>query len=213
MIKISEAIDEIISKNQILTFAFQNRLLNLTKTAEFMKPLIEARTKKEVKNSAILMNLSRSQKRYDKVRLFQGIYSVEKITVISKLSTITYPLENEVIEEINKLYSKIHKQGGYMVVTRGTREITIIVNTEFVGLIEKQIKCSSKYKKSGVTAVGIVFDEKYAEIPGLIYSLIQQIHLQNINIIEIISTYTELVLYVDEEKAKLSFDTIFQCFA
>ncbi len=213
MIKISDAISEIIEKNPILTFAFHHKLLNLTRTAEFLKPLIEARTKKEVRTSAILMNLSRHQKRYEKMALNNENFSVKDISVTADMSTITYPLTDEVIPVINRLYGEIHKKGGRMVITRGTREITIIVNSGFLPLIEKNAGTKFRYKKSNIAAIDIVFDEKYSEIPGLLYALLQQIRLQNINIVEIISTYTELILYVEKDKAKLSFDTIFQSFA
>lgn len=213
MFKISKAIEEIVEKNPVLTFVFHHKLINLTKTAEFIKPLIEARTKKEIKSSAILMCLSRYQKRYEKIKVSRENYKIENINVRSDLSTITFTLEDKVLNQINDLYNKLHMEGAYIVISRGTREITLILNSEFLEMVENHVGAVPKYKKSGIAAIGINFEEKYAEIPGLLYAVMQQIRLQNINIVEVISTYTELIIYVEKDQAKLSFDTIFQSFS
>ena len=59
MLRISDAIQTILDANQPLRWAFQQRLLNLSAMAAQIKPLVEARTKKNVQLSAIVMNLSR----------------------------------------------------------------------------------------------------------------------------------------------------------
>ena len=63
MLRISEAVEEIIETHPALRFGFYHGLMNLTKVARFLRPSIEARTKKEVTDAAVLMNLSRLQKK------------------------------------------------------------------------------------------------------------------------------------------------------
>ena len=46
-----------------------------------------------------------------------------------------------------------------------------------------------------------------------LYYILQQTTLQNINIIEISSTFTEIVLYVEEQDTKLTFDTVYESFS
>ena len=46
----------------------------------------------------------------------------------------------------------------------------------------------------------------------MLYMLLQRVTLQNVNLIEIISTYTEIVFYVDERDTQTVFDTLFQSF-
>jgi len=59
MRKISDHLKEIINSQPYLLFGFNHGLFNLTKLAKFLKHYIEAQTKKEERDTAILMNLSR----------------------------------------------------------------------------------------------------------------------------------------------------------
>lgn len=48
MIKISEAIQDIVHNNDQLRFGFHHQLFNLSQVARFIQPLVEARTQKSV---------------------------------------------------------------------------------------------------------------------------------------------------------------------
>jgi len=41
---------------------------------------------------------------------------------------------------------------------------------------------------------------------------LQRVALQNVNLIEISSTYTEIVFFIAEEDTRIVFDTLFQSF-
>jgi len=77
---------------------------------------------------------------------------------------------------------------------------------------EELLTTIPKFKSPNISGVSIKFNEKYSEIPGLLYYIIQQITLQNINIIEISSTFTELIIYVEKKDTRLAFDTIYNRF-
>ena len=59
MIKISDALKEIVKSNNFLDYGLSHGILNITQTADWIKPLVEVRTKKNVSKSALIMALSR----------------------------------------------------------------------------------------------------------------------------------------------------------
>ncbi|MCB1808441.1 MAG: hypothetical protein KDJ99_25805, partial [Candidatus Competibacteraceae bacterium] len=61
-------------------------------------------------------------------------------------------------------------------------------------------------------SVGVQFGTHYADVPGMLYTLLQRVALQNVNLIEISSTYTEIVFFIAEEDTRIVFDTLFQSF-
>src|SRR3989339_821911 len=126
MIKISEAITEILTKNPFLQFGFHYRLFNLSQLSTFIKPQIEARTKKEVKTSAITMSLSRSQKQLSKITIKPEQYKAENITTYSNLCIMTFVKKQEIHAKINKFYEKIQKEKTYITISEGVNEIRII---------------------------------------------------------------------------------------
>lgn len=64
------------------------------------------------------------------------------------------------------------------------------------------------FQNHAVASIGISFSEDYIQIPGFIAAVLLQLTVQQINLIEIASTFTELTLYVDQENTKLAFDTL-----
>ena len=63
-----------------------------------------------------------------------------------------------------------------------------------------------------VSAVTVQFAKSYVDVPGMLYMLLQRVTLQNINLIEIASTYTEIMMFIDEADTRTIFDTLFQSF-
>ncbi|HEY7817166.1 MAG TPA: hypothetical protein VIG29_03030, partial [Vicinamibacteria bacterium] len=64
MKKIADAIEEVIEGNPALAFGIHHRLMNLTQLARFLRPSVEAQTRKEVSDAAVLMSLSRLQRKW-----------------------------------------------------------------------------------------------------------------------------------------------------
>lgn len=210
MKKISDALKEIIDSNQFLAYGLHNKLVNLTQLAKYLKPLIETKTKKNLKSAtALLMMLSRLQKEYVKKIKPLNNFKINNITTYSGLSIYTYSKNYSFLSQLSKLYAAIEHKNSYITLGQGTDEITLIVNESGAEELKKFIKDKPKHFNNNISALSVKFAEKYHHESGLLYYLIQQVALQGINIKEIASTYTEIIFYVDETDFKLIFDTIY----
>ncbi|MFC1810657.1 hypothetical protein ACFLZH_04105 [Patescibacteria group bacterium] len=212
MINISNSLKEIIQSNPYLQFGFAHRLLNLTQLAKFIKPIVECRTKKEIKTTALVMNLSRLQKVYTKIMPQTKDFILDSINISSNLLTVTYNKTESNQKNTSKLHELIKKKNGYINITESNKEITLVTEGRYFDLIDKTIDEKPKYINKGVSAISVSFNEKYYDYPGILYVLFQQLTLQGINVIELSSTFTEVILYVEEKDVKLAFDTLFYRF-
>lgn len=213
MKKISDALKEIIDSNQFLAYGLHNKLVNLTQLAKYLKPLVETRTKKNLKSAtALLMMLSRLQKEYAKKTKPISKFKINNITAYSGLSIYTYLKSHSFLSQLSRLYAAVEHKNSYLTLGQGTDEITLIVNQSGAKELKKFIKDRPKHFSKDISALSVKFDEKYHHEPGLLYYLIQRVALQGINIKEIASTYTEIIFYVDEKDFKLIFDTIYNSF-
>ncbi|MFA6973264.1 MAG: hypothetical protein WC238_00800 [Parcubacteria group bacterium] len=213
MLKISDSLKEIVEANSFFKFGLYNRLLNLSKLAAFVKPLIETRVKKEVGINAILMGLSRLQRENA-----QDIPKIEEfpiinLTVNSELCSINFFASSAVLENLNKVHAEIQKQKGYLTLSQGITEITMLINEGLIDTILNLMEEQPKSIKRGLSSLGLKFDAKYNDMPGFFYYVLQQVALQGISVYEISSTYTELILYIEEKDIKLAFDTLYNCFS
>jgi hypothetical protein len=208
MLKITDAIKSIVAENPLLQFGMQNRLLNLTQTAVYLRPLVEVKAKKEVTVSALTMALSRLQNEIKKTALQREIYHMDQVSMHTGLSTYTFTKTPETHAGVNKLYQSVQRAHGYITIAQGTTQITVILDSRFSDKVKQYVSARPRFHHKNIASVGVSFDEKYLQVPGIIYIVLQQVMLLNINILEVSSTYTELALYVAEEDLKTAFEAL-----
>lgn len=212
MLSIPDAVQQTIEKDGFLHFGLANGVLNLSKTARFIKPLIEARTKKSVSIAAVTMALSRLKTLKKRTNVQLKRVKLDSINIAKNLAEITYERTAENISTLEKIEKEVRKNNAYIVITFGTSELTVIVEEKFLSDIKRGMPMSPKIILKELVAVGAKFDESYIPHVGMVYTLIQQLTFQNINVIEFSSTYTELVFYLNKKDMKLAFDTLYEQF-
>ena len=213
MLKISDALKELIDGNPWLSFGFHHRLLNLSRVAQFLKSAVEARTLKDVQASAILMNLSRLQNKGIGESTRVEPFFVDKIHIHSGLCSLNLAKTPVAHRKLNRFVAQIQERRGFLTITEGVGEITLIVEQEFLKLLKMDAALQPAQIHYEIGAVGVSFPDKYLKVPGLLYRLLQQVALQNINVIEVASTATEFNIFLHEKDVRLGFDAIYRAFA
>ncbi len=212
MLKISDALASIINANDFLKVGLSHRLFNLSQLARYLSPLVEARLKKEVKISAILMNLSRMQSFFERGYKLTKPFCIEKISVQANLFTVTFTKNLNLHRHANNYYKWIQRYKGFISISESTKEVTLITEMSFLERLPEYIPYEHLFLKKNITGIGLQFDPSYTKIPGFLYMVLQKTTLQGVNLIEVFSTYTEFMIFVDHEDSKLAFNTLYACF-
>lgn len=207
MPKASDTLRDIIAQNHVLQFGLSAGLFNLTRLADYLRPLIETRTKKPSSRSALLMQLSRLAGEMREQHPTSDV-RVSGIRTQSNLAITTLPRGADATTEVNLIRRTAEARGLYFTSTTGDREITVITDRSLTPARRR-----GTHIHDHITAVAVSFHERYLDEPGFIHTLTQQLYLQNINFLEIASTRTELIFFVDDAAAKLTFATLFDRFA
>ena len=206
MRKVSEAVPA-------LQFGLHHRLLNLSQVARFICPLVEARVHKSVQPSAVLMSLSRLQRRWENQQpALQRRFRVDRINVQGGLCALTLPKQLATLRELAELFGRVQQEGGYLTLTEGVSEVTVILEQRHMALIPQVLHVIPRRVYRNLAGLGVKFQERYLETPGLLYQLLQQLALQNINVVEVASTTTEFNIYLDDRDVQLAFDSIYNRF-
>ncbi len=209
---LSSILPELVLGDPILQYGLRNRIFNLSQLAKHLQPHIELRAKKEISASAILMALSRYQQRLQKTSPTVEHFSLEKLTVHTGLSVFSFSKSDDLLRAINKLHGEILGKGGYLTISEGISEVTVIADTRFTPTLKKILARRMKHHKDHISAIVIHFPPRYLAIPGLLCIILQQMMLQGINLVEVASTFTEFVLYIEEANTQLAFDTLYRLF-
>jgi aspartokinase len=214
MKKIAEAVESTISGHPALAFAFHYRLLNLTKLSRFLRASVEAQTQKRVSESAILMSLSRLSKKWARARPQKTEALVlDKVSIVSGLCSVTLAKTQTTHRELNRVFTAVSEQNGFITVTEGLREITVIVEAENLGLLRGALSSKPKIVNRNLASVGMTFSERYLNVKGVLHQLLEQVALQNVNVLEVASTATEFYIYVEEKDVEVAFAAIFHRFS
>ncbi|MCB1045029.1 MAG: hypothetical protein KDC35_18955 [Acidobacteria bacterium] len=211
MKKIADALVEIIEANASLRFGFHYQILNLTQTAHFLKPLVEARTMKEVGISALVMALSRYQKQRA-TALSADRFQIDQIRVHHNLVSFTWPKSEQIHRLVGTCFKIVEAEAGFLTLSEGMNEITLITERRFVEPIQETMDLPATVASHQMAGIGVKFSKRYLNQPGLLHLILQQVAFQGINVLEVASTATEFVVYVHEEDAPLTFDSIYQRF-
>ncbi len=212
MQSIQQAVENIIEKDGFLHFGISNGVLNLSKTARFIRPLVEARAKKGVSVPAITMALSRLKVSKRRKNAELKAVKLSSMNVTKNLTEITFERTAENATALQHVENELRRSGKYAVITFGTSELTALVDES--GLVHVKAAVPGKLKAviPDLVAIGASFDEKYVTHVGMVYTLIQQLTFQNVNVVEFSSTYTEFVFYLKKEDLKVAFDTLYEQF-
>jgi aspartokinase len=208
MKKLADALTELIAGDQMLQLGLQERLFNFTHLAKYLRPLLIARMHKDISVASVLMALSRLQKKFRKISSRPEHFRVHSITVHGDLCTFSFEKTSDMLRRIHVLHTAILRDRGYITISESTNEVTVIAGRSYIALARRIFGRRTKFQNTNIAAIALRFPAIYSTRPGFLSLVLQQVTLQGINIIEVASTYTEFVLYIDARDAKLAFDTL-----
>jgi aspartokinase len=124
--------------------------------------------------------------------------------------SITIYKQEDIQQAIKKIYEIIDfKKGDFLTITQGLNEIMIITNqkykTQILNLFQK--KNIKKIIKE-LVSLTINISEEAVETIGLFYISTRALNWENINIIDIVSTLTEMTFIIEEDNTSRAFNTL-----
>jgi len=210
MVTVSRVVQKIIKENPSLEIALAKDLLSYSKLARYMHAEVEKELGRKVKDPAIIVSLKRMREKAEKMYERKKVFSAAEMNTSSDLMEITVmrsPKIPAIISDLNE--SKAVGEGAVLNVIQGDRQTTFIFSRK----MEKEVREALQGEKfiselSGLAQISIGFSKEMFETPGFIVYVLKEVSWNNINIIEIISTYTELALIVNEEDLMKAYEIL-----
>jgi len=209
MITISDSVKQIISGSDVALESMRAGILNNSAFAEQIRPEIESKVWKPVKKGSIVVALSRIKSQINNIPKLKPDVIIESISVKSPLGEISFEKTKEVIRATSLLSAKLINENGFLTITQGINEITIIYPEHLKDIIIKHFKIKPKGEYDNLMAVNCSFvEENYIEVPNMIFSLVSALASKRINIIEIVSTFTELSFIIRNKDMQETIDAL-----
>ncbi|MBS1266785.1 MAG: hypothetical protein MAG795_00754 [Candidatus Woesearchaeota archaeon] len=211
MVSIAHVVSDKLSKRPFIEEALSRGLINYGALADEMIPLVEATLQKKVKHSAVMMAIRRHTEKINQLKSNQiDFFKNTDLSVRSNLFEVTFQKSSDVHKKIIQLYDIINpSQGDILNIIQGNYEITIISNQVIKKKIIEKVGKSNIIKSfDNLSSVSIRFPIKHINTPGFIFACVKAISWEQINIVEVVSTMTELTFILNERDVIPAFEIL-----
>lgn len=214
MLKISNAVKTVLYSSDIALLALANGWLNLSAYGQSIKRQVESLTKKPVKTGSIVVALSRLKSGIPKNIITLPKIIIEELTVKADLVEVVYDKTDKTLENLAKVYkSNIFKTTDYLTVTQGIGEVAIMLHRRDLPKIRKiYIHRNPKHITEDLVSLTIRVSPEYIYTLNTFYALTKKFTLKQLNIVNIISTYTEMAFIVESKNLEAAFLTLNELF-
>lgn len=210
MISISDALEEIVKGYPFIEEGLSQGIINYSAFARVVKPKIENRLYKSVKEGAIVMALKRISDRLGKDRPKESLLNLTDLTVRSNLTEYTFLNSHSLTDKQRRLFNQLADQRDiFCAISQGIGETTFITSAEATKAIERIFSDEKRMAKiDHLSSITIHLPEETVETPGVYYQILKKLAWEKINVVEVISTYTELTMVFLEKEVDKAFSVL-----
>lgn len=210
MLKVIDIVRDILYSSEPELTILSRRLLNLSAYAKRIQPEVERRTHKEVQLGSIVVALSRiSQELTDEDPLLPEV-KLDGIAVKSNIAEIAFNKTPANKAKATKLtVDKDLSQADFLTVTYGASEISVFAPMTLMPAVSRTFRPEKpKLLLNNLAALTVQFGNQYIDTPNMYFALLRAVAVKRINIVELISTYTELTFLVRQDDLNELFQTM-----
>ena len=206
---VADVVYEQIIKTPYLEGVLAEGLVNLSALARKLRPEVEDALMKPVTIGALVMALRRMEPR---LRRWSSdgrgpLRHLRDLTVRSDLIELVFLHSEQLLacqgELLRAVRMRTHR---FITFTQGVFEVNVILDAELAPIADRIFAGAEVLARlSGLSAITIRLDEESVNTPGVHYSILKQLAMRDINVIEVVSTYTELTIILEREQVDRAF--------
>jgi aspartokinase len=212
MITIPTLVEELVHRSPFLEEVLADGLINHSALARQLKPEIENKLYKDVQLGAIIVALNRlSVKLKPKhSEITQILSKLGDITLRSQITSFTFANSVTLRKKQAKLLEEVSGMpNSFVTVTDGVFETAFFVSKNIAVNIEESFKQEELKKRiDNLSSITIVIPEEALHIPGVYYSILKKLAWNGINFIEVVSSFTELTIFLETKDVDRAFSAL-----
>lgn len=209
MTTISHVVKDILDRQVFLQEAINRGIVSHNLLAKNLKPVIEEELGREVKKSAIVMALRRNSNKIEKSFSEPSFsYSIE--TIKTDIFYVVLEESPSLLSKIQNLYPIIDfKRGGILNIIQGTFEVAIITNKKYKKILLNILEGEKILETvDDLVSISLTYLKDFLFTPGILYDISRFMAWENINVINIILTKTEMNLIVHKKDLTRCYRTL-----
>lgn len=190
MITVSEAAEKIVKRSRYLSEALSKDIINVSSLARYIKPEIEGMLMKKVSTSSIIMALKRLSGNVYPETPYQEIFNDHpEITIKTNLAFVV----------LNKHFEEGEEKNPDSVLVTDTPSGSAILGSKKIVLSYVDDKANLYYP---VSSISVPIPKEGISTPGIYYFFLKSLAWERINILNMFTSPSELVIVVAEEDSQ-----------
>lgn len=213
MITVPEVVEEIVKKSPFLEESLSRDIINLSSLAREIQPEIRDKLFKDIKPGAIVMALKRLSKKIktqhsDKLAVV--LQNISDITVRSNILEFAFDNSPTLLKKQRKLLDKISTdKNTFLTTSQGVYETSVFISKNAAADIKKVFDGEKlRYEMEDLSAITIILPKESVFVPGVYYSVLKTLAWEGINFIEVVSSYTELTIILQNSNVDRAFSVL-----
>lgn len=196
MITVPQATEKVVNRSRYLSEAMSKNLINSSSLARYIKPEVEAMVFKKVTHGSVLMAIQRLQQKLGKHKRSIPFFSDAPDMIVRSNLVLFYVANSPTLLSrltmIEKRSAKFQKKALFVY---GRAEVVILANKMTGEIIQQTLENETITKTFGnVSAITIHVPEKGVETSGILNLFIKSLAWENINLLALLTTETEITL-------------------
>jgi len=207
MITVPQAVEKIINRSRYLSEALSKDLINTTSLARYIKAEVEELTFKEVTIGSVTIAIKRLQKTYKKgYKKITVFPEAPDMIVRSNLTLIYVKNSDNLLAELSKVEADSQTFKKKALFTYGRVETVILTNRINLNGIKKILKDEEISQCfPNVSSITIHLPKESVKNSGIFYFFIKSLAWEGVNILDMLSTETELTLVFEPQDINTAF--------
>lgn len=218
MVTVSHIVAKLIRNEPVIEDALAKDLFNYSKLASYFRPSVEKEIGKPVKPSAIVMAVARHSEKIRQEyssRVSKKTFAQAELAVRSGVAEITIQKSTTCFSRLAGLYRIVDLSSGDILnINIGGSEVSVIFSERYAEEFKRELSDEkTKMSLSDLSEITIRFPKDYLYEPGFIYTITRHLAWYNINIIEMVSTLSELIIVIKSDDATQAYSALQELFS
>lgn len=208
MITVPEATKKIVERSRYLSEAISKGIINYSSLARYIKPELEQILLKKVSLASIIMALNRLESEFQPKFQRSNIFKTPpEIIVRSNLFFVS--LSNNEVQGLSVLISRDANSRLFFIKNQGIHESSFILSQDLFEKYKNTIEGKNPLiLEDKISAITIYLPGEALKTSGIYYFFLKSLAWEGINILELISTPSELTIVVANQDTERTFAII-----
>lgn len=209
MVTVSNIVKKLLERELLIQESINRNIISYSLLAKYLKPEIEQEMGKKIKDSAVVMALRRHasdvKTSYSKPSFR---YAIE--TIKTDICYVVLEESPDLLHKLKDFYSIVDfKRGGILNIIQGNFEVSIITNMRY-----KEKLLDLLYEKSiletvdDLVSISLTYSTNFLFTPGILYDVSRFLAWENINVLDLILTKTEISIIISKKDLMRCYKTL-----